>query len=119
MGTGWYEAEHAAYGFAFPPMRERMALLAEQLEIVRRSWEESRFTMHGRNYALQGLDALPKPVGRPQLIMGGKGGPRAAELAARWADEYNVLMVTPEEAAERIGNVRRACERFDRDPGSM
>src|SRR5215210_795913 len=24
IGAGWYEAEHTAYGFPFPPVRERM-----------------------------------------------------------------------------------------------
>src|SRR3712207_7878514 len=33
MGTGWMEAEHTQYGFSFPPMRERLERLEEQLEI--------------------------------------------------------------------------------------
>ena len=31
MGTGWMEAEHEAYGFPFPPMKERLRLLVEQI----------------------------------------------------------------------------------------
>src|SRR4051812_5483340 len=31
IATGWLEAEHPAYGFPFPPMGERMAILSEQL----------------------------------------------------------------------------------------
>ena len=34
IGTGWLEEEHTAYGFAFPPMGDRMAVLSEQLEII-------------------------------------------------------------------------------------
>src|SRR3954471_19495452 len=34
MGTGWSEIEHTANGFAFLPMKERMNVLEEQLEIV-------------------------------------------------------------------------------------
>src|SRR4051812_49546516 len=30
LGTGWNQAEHEAYGFPFPPMGERMKMLAEQ-----------------------------------------------------------------------------------------
>src|SRR5271169_293993 len=38
LGTGWYEAEHVAYGIAFPPLRERFERLEEQLEIVTGLW---------------------------------------------------------------------------------
>ncbi|HZB47456.1 MAG TPA: LLM class flavin-dependent oxidoreductase, partial [Mycobacteriales bacterium] len=34
LGTGWFEAEHAAYGVPFPSTRERFDRLEEQLEIV-------------------------------------------------------------------------------------
>src|ERR671920_742815 len=34
MGTGWSEIEHTAYGFPFRPMKERMDVLEEQLEII-------------------------------------------------------------------------------------
>src|SRR3954452_3593180 len=36
MGPGWLEAEHAAYGFPFPPTGERFRMFEEQIEIVRR-----------------------------------------------------------------------------------
>src|SRR5947199_10129198 len=44
MGTGWLEAEHRAYGFEFPPLGRRMEMLAEQLEIVTRSWAAEPFS---------------------------------------------------------------------------
>jgi hypothetical protein len=76
MGTGWLEAEHAAYGFPFPPLGERMDVLEEQLQIVAGHWADGPFSFHGRHYAIDELDALPKPVQRPRppLIMGGGGG---------------------------------------------
>ena len=39
--------------------------------------------------------------------MGGAAGPRAARLAARYADEYNTVMPTLEEIAERKAEHRR------------
>ena len=51
--------------------------------------------------------------------MGGAAGPRGAALAARWAAEYNVVGATPEEAAERRGRLRAACERAGRDPDTL
>ena len=68
-----------AYGFAFPPPRERMDILAEQLEIVPGSWSEER-SLRRDHYTLEDLDAQPKPVQRPHppMIIGGSAGPRSA-----------------------------------------
>jgi F420-dependent oxidoreductase-like protein len=121
LGTGWLEEEHTTYGFPFPPLRERMDRLAEQLEIVRRQWAGGAFDFTGRHYTIANLDARPKPVQRPHppLIVGGSAGPRSAALAARWADEYNTIYVTPEEARERRQKLDRACGDHGRDPATL
>ena len=113
MGTGWLDAEHAAYGFPFPPMGERFELLEEQIEIVRRQWEEGSLDFEGKHYQLHG-DALPKPLSRPNLIVGGRAKPRSLRLAARWADEYNLVMMTAEECAEAVPAVKRAWQEAGR-----
>jgi alkanesulfonate monooxygenase SsuD/methylene tetrahydromethanopterin reductase-like flavin-dependent oxidoreductase (luciferase family) len=38
LGTGWYEAEHRAYGMPFPSLKERFERLEEQLSIVTGLW---------------------------------------------------------------------------------
>ena len=85
IGAGWHEREHEAYGFPFPPTRERIDVLAEQLQVILRSWADGPFTFDGAHYRLRELDAQPKPVQRPHppLIIGGNAGPRSAALAAR------------------------------------
>jgi F420-dependent oxidoreductase-like protein len=121
IGTGWLEDEHTAYGFPFALLRERMAVLSEQLEIIHRQWTEHTFDFVGQHYRIQGLDARPKPIQQPHppLIVGGSAGPRSARLAARWADEYNTIYVTPDEARERRRALDEACEREGRDPGTL
>ncbi len=118
LGAGWSEPEHAAYGFPFAPLGTRMDVLAEQLEVIHGHWSEGPFTFHGRHYQLDDLDALPKPLVRPHppLIMGGQAGPRSLALAARFADEYNLVMVTPRVAAERGERLARACREAGRPP---
>jgi F420-dependent oxidoreductase-like protein len=118
LGAGWNEREHAAYGFPFPPLAARMDMLAEQLEIVHGQWTESPFSFAGEHYRLEDLDAQPKPVQRPHppLLMGGKGGPRAAALAARWADEYNTAFATLEQLLPMKDRVTAACEAAGREP---
>lgn len=120
IGTGWHAAEHRAYGFPFPPMKVRMDRLAEQLEIVAGSWAPGPFSFAGKHYAVDDLDALPKPVQDPlPLLMGGAAGPRGAALAARFATEYNVVHQTPEEADAARGRIAAACADAGRDPATM
>jgi alkanesulfonate monooxygenase SsuD/methylene tetrahydromethanopterin reductase-like flavin-dependent oxidoreductase (luciferase family) len=119
LGTGWSEVEHTANGFPFLPLRDRMDVLAEQLEIIHDGhWGAGPFSFHGKHYTLQDLDARPKPVQRPHppLIMGGMAGPRAARLAARYADEYNTVMGTLDEIVGRRAAIVAACERAEREP---
>jgi len=120
MGTGWSEVEHTAYGFPFLSMKERMDVLEEQLTIVHDGhWgSEDRFSFKGSYYEIEGLNALPKPVQTPHppLIMGGAAGPRAARLAARFADEYNTVMPSLDEVRERKANIDAACAKAGREP---
>jgi F420-dependent oxidoreductase-like protein len=118
LGAGWHEREHRAYGFPFPPVRERMDRLAEQLEIVHRSWTEPSFSFSGRFYELEALDAQPRPcqAPHPPLIMGGGARPRSAALAARWADEYNTPFASLEDVRSRKAAVDAACTEAGREP---
>lgn len=123
LGAGWFEREHAAFGFAFPPIGERMDILTEQVEIVHRLWgaDGDEVTFEGTHYALDACPALPRAVQvpHPPLIIGGGAGPRSAALAARWADEYDVVYVDPAGAKERVDRVSAACEAMGRDPTSV
>jgi alkanesulfonate monooxygenase SsuD/methylene tetrahydromethanopterin reductase-like flavin-dependent oxidoreductase (luciferase family) len=66
-------------------------------------------------------DFGPPPVQQPRigLIMGGAAKPRGARLAARFADEYNVVSETAAACAERRAAIVAACEAVGRDPSSM
>ncbi len=121
LGAGWHVPEHRAYGFEYPEDRVRMELLAEQLEIVHRSWSEAPLTFEGRHYRVEGLHALPRPLQdpHPPLIVGGHGGRRSAALAARWADEYNTISAGPAECARLRARVEDAWEAEGRDPATL
>jgi F420-dependent oxidoreductase-like protein len=118
LGTGWSEVEHRAYGFPFLPMKERMDVLEEQLRIVHGHWREGRFSFSGEHCGVEDLGALPKPVQRPHppLVMGGGAGPRAARLAAAYADEYNTVYPTLDEVREQRAAIAAACEKAGREP---
>jgi F420-dependent oxidoreductase-like protein len=118
LGTGWHEGEHEAYGFPFPPLRERLELLEEQLQVIAGEWADGPFSFDGRHYRTKDLDARPKPVQRPRpnLILGGQGGRRSVALAARYADEYNTFYKTADELAAIRRDLDAACRDRGREP---
>ncbi|MUN36115.1 LLM class F420-dependent oxidoreductase [Actinomadura litoris] len=114
LGTGWYEAEHTAYGIPFPSLGERFARLEEQLQVVTGLWRTppgERFSFSGEYYTVADSPALPKPV-RPEgppVIIGGTGARRTPRIAALYADEYNVPFHVPEDTGAAYERVREAC----------
>ncbi|MEV1288021.1 LLM class F420-dependent oxidoreductase [Micromonospora sp. NPDC049679] len=124
IGTGWYDAEHAAYGIPFPPLGERFDRFEEQLTIIRGLWETpvgSTFDFRGAYYTVTDSPALPKPVQtpRPPIMIGGLGPKRTPALAARFADEFNVAFAGVDDSAAQLGRVRAACAAIGRDPASL
>jgi F420-dependent oxidoreductase-like protein len=122
LGAGWSEGEHRAYGFPFFDTRTRIALFAEQLEIIYRQWtEDDSFSFSGAHYTLESCLALPRPLQRPHppLIVGGSAKPGTVGPAVRFADEYNTPYATPDQVREQRGRVMQACEAAGRDPATM
>ncbi|MGZ4292245.1 MAG: LLM class flavin-dependent oxidoreductase [Gaiellaceae bacterium] len=105
LGAGWYEAEHETYRFEFLTARGRLDELDRQLAEITRQWTEAE-------------DVWPKPVQkpRPPIIVGGRARPRTVAAAVAWADEYNTVWPTVEEARERKYRLDDAAARAGRDP---
>jgi alkanesulfonate monooxygenase SsuD/methylene tetrahydromethanopterin reductase-like flavin-dependent oxidoreductase (luciferase family) len=108
IGAGWYEAEHDAHGFPFPPLGERFAKLEADAEAIVHAWTDDDRQQ-------------PKPVQRPHppLIVGGSAKPRGARLAARFAQEYNTIFVPAETCRERRAALDEACHVVGRDPSTL
>ncbi|MDQ6670063.1 MAG: LLM class F420-dependent oxidoreductase [Chloroflexota bacterium] len=124
LGTGWYEAEHRAYGIQFPAIGERFDRLHEQLAIITGLWTTpagTPFSFDGGCYQVTDSPGLPKPVQRPRppIVIGGGGPKRTPRLAALYADDFNVGFQSAETTAERFARVREACQAVGRDPASL
>ncbi|OZV84455.1 LLM class F420-dependent oxidoreductase [Micromonospora echinospora] len=124
VGTGWFEAEHQAYGIPFPPLAERFDRLEEQLAVITGLWQTpagQTFDFSGKYYTLTDSPALPKPVQspRPPVLLGGMGAKRTPRLAARFADEFNLPFVPVDDTAAQFGRVRDACAAIGRDPAEL
>jgi alkanesulfonate monooxygenase SsuD/methylene tetrahydromethanopterin reductase-like flavin-dependent oxidoreductase (luciferase family) len=117
MGAGWMDREHAAYGFEFGTSRERVAHLAEQVEIVHRLLHEERITHEGERYRLEDAPGLSCPD--LPILIGGSARPGTIAPAVRFAQEYNTFFATMDEIRERKGALDEACERAGRDPSTL
>jgi F420-dependent oxidoreductase-like protein len=121
LGAGWMTEEHEAFGFPFPPLRERLARLTEEIELIHRLWTEERVDFDGVHYSLRDCPALPKPVQkpRPPIIVGGRARPGSVAPAVRFADEYNLIGASLDEYAAARKRLDEACERQGRDPKTL
>ena len=124
LGSGWFAAEHEAYGVPFPGLGERFDRLTEQLEIITGLWGTlpgERFSHTGAHYTVVDSPALPKPVQQPHppVIVGGHGAKRTPALAARFAAEINVPFVGMDAVAAQFARVDAACREIGRDPGEL
>jgi alkanesulfonate monooxygenase len=124
IGTGWFANEHAAYGIDFPPLGERFDKLSEQLAIIAGLWETpvgETFSHSGEHYQVSESPALPKPVQhpRPPVLIGGGGKVRTPQLAARYAEEFNMPFNGLEATSTQFRRVREACESSGRGGDSI
>ncbi|WP_341717103.1 LLM class F420-dependent oxidoreductase [Micromonospora sp. FIMYZ51] len=124
IGTGWYDAEHSAYGIPFPGLGERFDRLAEQLAVITGLWRTppgETFDFAGKHYQVSDSPALPKPVQRPHppILLGGMGAKRTPALAARYADEFNLPFVSIADTVTQFGRMRAACQEIGRDPAEL
>jgi alkanesulfonate monooxygenase SsuD/methylene tetrahydromethanopterin reductase-like flavin-dependent oxidoreductase (luciferase family) len=91
LGAGWYERDHVGFGFPFPEAKDRVAMLDEACEIMRRLWTEEVVDHDGRFWQLRGARSVPRPVQTTiPMTIGGRGR-GMLRVVAKHADEWNWL----------------------------
>jgi F420-dependent oxidoreductase-like protein len=124
IGAGWKRDEWLAYGYGFPDTRERLAALADGLEVISAMLAPGRTThatYEGEHASVRDAINLPKGLQSPRIpIMIGGNGPEVTwRLAARFADELNVDGMSPAELREALPVIRSRCEEIGRDPATL
>lgn len=122
VGAGWQAHEHEMFGFDLLPVPERVARLEEGLEVITRLLRSDRpVSFAGRYYRLQDAVLLPRPArpGGPPVVIGGNGEKATLPLAARFADEWNAVLVPPERFARLNARLSELLQAQGRDPASV
>ncbi len=122
MGAGWHEWEHDTFGFGLLDTDSRFRRFEEGLEVVTRLLRhEEPVSFDGEFYGLHNAmlkPRSPRPGGVP-IVIGGNGPRRTLPLAARHADEWNAVFMTPDVFAERNARLDELLREAGRPLESM
>jgi F420-dependent oxidoreductase-like protein len=102
IGAGWQEREHTNYGWDLLEPSQRFNRLEEGLEVVTQLLKsELPVNFSGNHYCIHEGILLPRPnrSAGPPILIGGNGRLRTLPLVARYADQWNALMIPPAEFA--------------------
>ncbi len=103
IGAGWQEREHEKFGWDLLNIDERFIRYEEGLQVITRLLgSDSPVDFQGKYFCLKEALLLPRPErpAGPLILVGGNGKRRTLPLAARYAQEWNAVYLTPSTFAE-------------------
>ncbi|MEW1954255.1 TIGR03560 family F420-dependent LLM class oxidoreductase [Terrabacter sp. NPDC080008] len=115
LGAAWHEPEFVAYGWPFPPLRERFQMLEEAVQVVDRMLTQRPASFSGKHFTIADAYNDPRPVQqpRPPILIGGSGEKVTLRLVAAYADMCNVAG-DPAEVQRLFGVLAAHCEAVGR-----
>jgi F420-dependent oxidoreductase-like protein len=121
LGAGWNQYECDAYGIELPPLKERFDRFDEGVEAIVGLLSQPTTSLAGRYVKLTDARCEPKPVQRPHppVTIGGRGPRRTLRAAARWAQQWNVIVASPAEWLELKETLVQHCADVGRDPAEI
>ena len=118
IGAAWFEGEHVAYGYDFPPLGQRFERLEDHLRIARAMFTEEQATVAGSHHSVAEAYNNPKVRGDIPIVVGGGGERKTLRMVAQYADGSN-FFGDPERARHLLEVLNGHCERLGRDPGEI
>jgi alkanesulfonate monooxygenase SsuD/methylene tetrahydromethanopterin reductase-like flavin-dependent oxidoreductase (luciferase family) len=119
--AGWGRAEVDAYGLPWPDDAERVARMAEGLDLITQLWTGERVDFRGRYFQTNGAICRPTPAQRPRppIWLGETRNDDYLAAVAAHADGWNTVPASPEGLTAKWERVRAACTAAGRDPASL
>lgn len=119
IGAGWFEREHKAYGFDFPPRRRRFDMLEDALQVLPLMWGPGAPSFEGKAVTVAEALCYPRPVQeRIPILVGGSGERRTLRLVAQYADACN-LFGDAATVRHKVEVLHAHCADVGRDPASV
>jgi F420-dependent oxidoreductase-like protein len=119
IGAAWFAREHTAYGWRFPPLAERYAMLEDALELLPLMWGKGAPAYSGRTIEVAEAVCYPRPLqDRIPILIGGAGEKHTLRLVARHADMCN-LFGDAATVRHKLEVLRGHCATEGRDPADI
>jgi F420-dependent oxidoreductase-like protein len=119
IGAAWFEEEHRAYGYEFPPLRERFEHLEDALQIARLMFTQPESSFTGTHHSIDHALNNPQPLrGDIPILIGGSGERKTLRLVAKYADGCNIFGDI-DHVKHLLGVLEGHCEDVGRDPGEI
>src|SRR4051795_13059191 len=119
IGAAWFEGEHQAYGFDFPPLKERFERLEDALNITRLLFTQDVATYQGKHHSVTEAFNNPKPIrGDIPILIGGSGERKTLRFVAKYGDGSN-LFGDVERVKHLLGVLEGHCEDVGRDSSEI
>ncbi len=118
LGLGWYEDEIRAFNIPYPPLKQRIEMLSELIDYLKKLWaSKGKVNFKGKYFKLERAYFNPKPIQKPYppIIIGTGGEKKMLKLVAEKADGWNYGALTPEEFKRKALVLRKHCESVGRD----
>jgi len=116
IGAAWFADEHRAYGWTFPSVSDRYALLEDALQLLPAMWGPGGKPFTGRVLSIPDTSCYPRPLqAHVPIVVGGSGERRTLRLVARYADACN-LFGEPDVVSTKVAALHRHCAELGRDP---
>jgi alkanesulfonate monooxygenase SsuD/methylene tetrahydromethanopterin reductase-like flavin-dependent oxidoreductase (luciferase family) len=120
LGAGWFEREHAAFGFDFPALGRRLDRLADAAAICRGLLNGETVSHDGDWFRASSARNDPPPIqGRLPLAVGGSGEKRTLRVVAEFADIWNADGDDPASFERRSAILDEHCRAVGRDPATI
>jgi F420-dependent oxidoreductase-like protein len=118
IGAAWYDTEHVAYGWDFPPVKERFERLNEAVAICRGMFDNETFSYTGSHYTVAEARVVPRPQRRIPLMIGGSGEKKTLRMVAELADVCNIGG-TASVVGRKLAILDEHCAAVGRDPSAV
>lgn len=116
VGAGHYKPEFEVNDFPWRPLPERIQMMREGVEIIKKLWTESGTTYFGKHFKVEGAPHEPKPIQKPHPAIWVGGNmleimKETAEIGNGWIPYH----LTPREYEEKWSKIEEIAKKAGRE----